>query len=149
VNTNNWTLLVLDPRISYEGARQDYADDLDLLPYLEYAKSNLHDFYISDYAGHAHPVSESTSSPVYSTADNSPSKVNFTLRYKKKDHFFRDELEEYFKLPREDFDTCKPLEWWVGRRAQFPNLYCLARDLFSIPGMFNYLWLVNLDANYH
>jgi hypothetical protein len=46
------------------------------------------------------------------------------------------ELEEFFKLSREDFDTCKPLQWWLGRRAQFPNLYCLACDVFGIPGMF-------------
>ncbi len=52
----------------------------------------------------------------------------------------RDELEEYFKLPREDFDLCSPLEWWVGRQAQFPNLYCLATDILSIPGMFDF-WL--------
>jgi hypothetical protein len=78
-------------------------------------------------------------------SDESPSKVNFTSRYKKKDTLLRDELEEYFKLPHEDFETCKPLEWWVGQRAQFPNLYCLARDIFSIPGtvFFALLWIWN------
>jgi hypothetical protein len=48
-----------------------------------------------------------------------------------------DELEEYFKLPREDFDTCQPLQWWVGWQSQFPSLYCLACDVFSIPGTFS------------
>jgi hypothetical protein len=43
-----------------------------------------------------------------------------------------DELEEYFKLPRKDFDTCQPLQWWVGRQSQFPSLHCLACDVFSI-----------------
>ena len=53
------------------------------------------------------------------------------------------ELDEFYKLPQEDFDLCKPLEWWLGRRSQFPNLYCLACDLFSIPGMFiNVLMLI-------
>jgi hypothetical protein len=28
------------------------------------------------------------------------------------------------------------LQWWVGRQSQFPSLYCLARDMFSIPGTF-------------
>ena len=44
-------------------------------------------------------------------------------------------LEEYFKLPREDFDSCDPLQWWLGHCAQFPNLYRLVCDIFSIPGM--------------
>ena len=42
----------------------------------------------------------------------SPQKVNFTSRYQKKDYVVVNELDEYFKLPREDFDTCEPLNWW-------------------------------------
>ena len=64
----------------------------------------------------------------------SPKKVNFTARYQKKDRGEVDELEEYYKLPREDFDSCDPLQWWLGHRAQFPNLYRLVCDIFSIPG---------------
>jgi hypothetical protein len=92
------------------------------------------------YAGasHADSVDRSISSPNDcaddDNIDKSLSKVNFTLRYKKRDSISCDELDEYFKLPHEDFDTCRPLKWWVGRQAQFPNLYCLARDLFTIPG---------------
>lgn len=126
---------VLDPRISYEGACEDYAGDADLLAYLEATKLKLHAYYIQHYANHANASHQSVSNAMQSvTSDGSPSKVNFTSRYKKKDSVLRDELEEYFKLPHEDFDTCKPLEWWLGRRVQFPNLYCLAWDLFSIPG---------------
>jgi hypothetical protein len=29
-----------------------------------------------------------------------------------------------------------PIQWWAGRRAQFPNLSRLARDILSIPGVF-------------
>jgi len=96
----------------------------------------LNAHYIQHYSSCATSLSQSTDNPIQSTSDESPSKVNFTLRYKKKDTLLRDELEEYFKLPHEDFDLCKPLEWWVGQQAQFPNLFCLARDIFSIPGMF-------------
>ena len=49
-----------------------------------------------------------------------------------------DELTKFCNLPQEDFDTCDPLRWWHGRRAQFPQLYRLVRDIFSIPG--NYLY---------
>jgi hypothetical protein len=129
--------LVLDPRISYEGVCEDYANDQDLLEYLESSKLLLHTHYIQHYSSHADSLSQSTN-PIQSASDESPSKVNFTSRYKKKDTMLRDELDKYFKLPCEDFDLCSPLEWWVGRRAQFPNLYCLARDILSIPGMFDF-----------
>ena len=46
------------------------------------------------------------------------------------------ELEEFFSLPQEDFETCDPLQWWARRRSQFPNLSHFARDILSIPGMF-------------
>ena len=77
----------------------------------------LHTHYIQHYSSCADSLSQSTGNPVQSPSDESPSKVNFTSRYKKKGTLFRDELEEYFKLPHEDFDSCKPLEWWVGWRA--------------------------------
>jgi len=131
-----WAAL-LDPRISYEGALQDYANDPDLLAYLESAKSSLHTYYVIRYADSMPQTLDDfadATDAVLPAADSSPSKVNFTSRYRKKDRVLRDELEEYFKLPCEDFDACKPVQWWVGRRAQFPSLYCLARDLLTIPG---------------
>lgn len=54
-------------------------------------------------------------------------------RYKK-ERVSVDELEEFFKLPRENFNSCDPIKWWISRRAQFPNLYRLACDVLSIPG---------------
>jgi hypothetical protein len=133
-------ILVLDPWISYEGVCADYAGDSDLLGYLESSKSMLHTHYINHYSHRANSLSQSTNT-TQSASDEPPSNVNFTSRYKKKDAQSRDELEEYFKLQCEDFDLCNPLEWWVGRQAQFPNLYCLARDILSIPGMF-FFWLL-------
>ena len=55
-------------------------------------------------------------------------------RYKKRACPFLDEIEEFFKLPQESFEKCDPIQWWAGRRAQFPNLSRLARDILSIPG---------------
>jgi len=55
-----------------------------------------------------------TTGMVSGDLDGSPSKVSFTSRYKKKEQQKHNELEEYFKLPQEDFDSCKPLQWWVG-----------------------------------
>ncbi|KZW00769.1 hypothetical protein EXIGLDRAFT_576667, partial [Exidia glandulosa HHB12029] len=33
------------------------------------------------------------------------------------------------------WDTCDPIAWWVGRRAQFPQLSRMALDILSIPGI--------------
>ena len=80
--------------------------------------------------------------PSISSSSGSPQK-NFTARFQRK-CTSPDELLEFWSLPQEDFETIDSLQWWLGRRAQFPRLYCLAqaRDIFSIPGMlllFNFL----------
>jgi hypothetical protein len=57
-----------------------------------------------------------------------------------------DELEEFYRLSQEDFDTCDPIRWWAGRSWQFPNFSRLARDIFAIPGKFIF-HLLNLFAD--
>ncbi len=134
-------MIVLDPRIMYEGLRIDCGTDTSLLADLNASKSKLHSYYLTNYRKHSasssrapqRSFSDLGSSPTL-PAGRSPEKVNFTSRYQVKDRVAIDELEAYFKLPREDFGTCKPLQWWLGRRSQFPNLYRLVCDIFSIPG---------------
>ena len=59
---------------------------------------------------------------------------SFTAQYRRKEKASVNELEEYFKQMREDFDSCNPIQWWVGWRGQFPWLFQLARDILCIPG---------------
>jgi hypothetical protein len=114
----------------------DYADDPMLSEHLEQSKSSLFDYFHENYA---HVVTTATlpmplpiqAAPI--VAGGSPQK-SFTARYRRKEKPAVNELEEYFKLPAEDFDACNPIRWWMGRRAQFPNLFCLARDILCIPG---------------
>ena len=64
-------------------------------------------------------------------------KKSYTARYSQKENLEKrttNELEEYFKLPAEDFEVCNPIQWWVDRRHQFPHLFQLARDILCIPG---------------
>jgi hypothetical protein len=128
---------VLDPRISYEGLKADYAEDILLSDHLDESRTNLFKYFNDNYANAnipARPSSPSTSSvrsaPVMA---GSPQK-SFTARYRRKEKTYINELDEYFKLPAEDFDACNPIHWWIGRRPQFPNLYCMARDILCIPG---------------
>lgn len=59
----------------------------------------------------------------------------FAACYRVKDRAIIDEPQQYYKLPREDFDLCDPIKWWFGHHAQFPNLFCLACNIFTIPGV--------------
>lgn len=123
----------------YSGLKDDYTSDSSLLDYLESAKSDLSLHYTLYYA---HTTADPPTQSISSTSNASiskqagPPKFNFTARYKKRDRHTSDELEEYLKLHPEDFDSCDPFEWWLGRRAQFPRLYRLATDVLSIPGKF-------------
>jgi hypothetical protein len=129
---------VLDPRISYEGMKLDYAGDESLAEYLESSKTNLYNYYETHYAG-KHSAPSQMTDPVPGPSVNpsapprSPQK-NFTSRFQRKAKAAVNELDEFFNLPQEDFDTCNPIHWWMGRRAQFPNLFWLARDILCIPG---------------
>lgn len=115
--------------------REDYASDLILLQDLEKAKSGLQSFYDTNYANKSSTSKQAEDAPTASTSTRyqPPKAVNFTARYEKKQQVVN-ELEEYLNLRREDYKSCRPLKWWVGRRAQFPNLWRLVRDIFSIPG---------------
>jgi hypothetical protein len=128
---------VLDPHISYDGMKLDYEDDISLTEYLESAKLSLHTYFLNNYAGkHVAPshssFAHSSATTMWSHLDGSPQKVNLTVQYWKAPQALVDELEEYFKLPHEDFETCDPIKWWLGCCSQFPNLFVLAHDLLAI-----------------
>ncbi len=94
--------------------KQDYSSDYNLLNDLESAKVLLHTHHAMHYAIHTLQSLANDADTIGAIAlavDDSSVAVNFASRYKKKDC---NKLEEYFKLPCEDFDTCNPLQWWIG-----------------------------------
>jgi hypothetical protein len=128
------TTAVLDPRIAYQGLLDDCEDDTSLRTHLEESKAKLEARYRADYAKRiSAPVTAQSSTSSISTP-RSPQKVDFTARYNKRMRHNTDEIDEFFKLLPESF-AVDPIHWWAGRRAQFPNLSRLARDILSIPGM--------------
>jgi hypothetical protein len=141
-------ILVLDPRISYDALKEEFDDDFTMLNQLEDSKTKLRAHFNVKYmtsptsSGSVQLSSTPSSSMLSVTSDsthttsqtNSSPQKNYTARFQRK-RTAVDELSEFWNLKQEDFDKCNPVQWWYGRRAQFPNLYRLVCDLFSIPGM--------------
>jgi hypothetical protein len=86
-----------------------------LSEHLEQSKLNLFIYFHDNYAHAAISTPPSTASPSAQTSPimGSPQK-SFTARYRRKEKASINKLEEYFKLPAEDFNACNPIQWWTG-----------------------------------
>jgi len=122
---------------SHEGMLNDYADHPDLLLDLKKAKTELYKHYQQHYAARSFCPTATTDETTDSAGTNTSSSKSFQFvsRYGRRDRQAINELDEYFKIGPEDFASCNPIEWWWNRRGQFPNLYRLACDVLSIPGV--------------
>ncbi|KAF4620479.1 hypothetical protein D9613_001146 [Agrocybe pediades] len=132
--------LILDPRITYEDLRSDYQDDEDLLNGLERSKADLYRHFDAFYAHVANraalPTSSGYNQPVsrHSHSQDSPS-FDFTARFRQKpQRRTLNELDEYLRLPAQEFYSCDPIQWWYAQRTRFPALSRLAFDILAIPG---------------
>ena len=96
--------------------KADYADDLIFSDHLEQSRSDLVDYFNTNYSNTI-PVPSllPPTPPVYvQSADSAPMacgspQKSFTARYHRKEKVSINELKEYFKLPAEDFDACNPI----------------------------------------
>lgn len=119
---------------------EDYQDDQDLVDYLESSVLDLRMHYQRHYqASTSHdslagPIQLTQVTLSWALSSKNQWAVNFTARYSKREQLDHDELEEYFKVDQEPWELCNPLEWWVGRHTQFPNLFQLAHDILTIHG---------------
>ena len=142
-------ILVLDPRISYDGLKDEFSGDIGLSDQLETAKLDLRLHFNAKYTSPRNTprsiLSSTPSSSMLSVTSDSSRSISNSLGSPQKNFMARfqrkrgpvNELSEFWSLSQEDFEHCDPVQWWYGRRAQFPNLYRLARDILSIPGMYS------------
>ena len=137
--------IVLNPCMSYSVLKNEFENNLDLSYHLEISKDDLHKHYKENYTPST-PLSQ-PSQPSIPATSASPQK-KFIARFNRKPRTSTDELLEFWSLPQEDFERCDPLHWWYGRRAQFPNLYRLVRDIFSIPGVLSSLYYEVFNLTY-
>ncbi|KAF8803395.1 hypothetical protein BYT27DRAFT_7004095, partial [Phlegmacium glaucopus] len=118
----------LDPHISYEALKDEFAGDMTLLDQLEAARLNLCMHFHAKYsslqntpestclpstpsASMLSVTSKSTSTVFWS--NGSPQK-NFMARFQCKCAPV-DELSEFWSLSQEDFQHCDPVQWWYGQ----------------------------------
>jgi len=119
---------VLDPQISYSGLLADCGDNFEAHAHLESSKERLHTHF---HAKYEKPLLTPTAPVTSSSASNcSSQKVDFMSHYRNLPQAFTDEVQEYFKLPCENFNTCNPLQWWAGFQSQFPSLTFCKRYAF-------------------
>ena len=122
--------------------REEFANDEDLADHLEVSKEKLQTYFKENYPSQAPTAFSSVSISSISSSSSSPQK-NYT-RFQCK-QTSPDELLEFWSLPQEDFKNIDPLQWWHSWHAEFPQLYYLACNLFSIPGMtFSRIYIILL-----
>ena len=111
----------LDPHISYQALKAEYDDDIELSVYLDTLKLDLQDYFNTYYASSpttqpTHvvplvvPITDTSSSGSHHV-HGSPQK-NFVLHFQCCQCVVIDELEQFWALPQDDFDTCNPIHWW-------------------------------------
>lgn len=107
--------LLLDPRLSYNGLREDYVDDADLLAGLDKSKAVLEAHFKAHYSNSSQQMSV-PESQVDDLPSGSPVKFDVFKRYGGptiSTTISKNKLEDYFRLtsipgPFEDTD---PLKW--------------------------------------
>jgi hypothetical protein len=138
-------IIVLDPRIGYDGLLQDINDmdsmtesdaQAQLLEELEKAKASLKARFLSNYATTGTSLSDPI--PDATVPNGSPQKLNSRHRRRVRATDPNSELDQFFIFCKFD-NNCgdDPLEWWHAKRHSFPNLYRMVRDIFAIPGRVN------------
>ena len=124
--SESYIFSVLDPRITYEGVNEDYASDIDLSTYLESAKQSLQDYYQINYTNrNITSTTTATVSPtVLSPSSAEPASTVDSVAQYKVSKVYINELEEYFKIPQEDFSSCDPKGAQVSEKNIQGRFFC-------------------------
>ena len=135
---------VLNPCISYQGLLADCGDDIWLKSHLKLAKERLKNHYREQYMPLVQATLPQPTAPQLSSS--LPQKVNFTARYKQWSRTDVDELEEFWKLPNEDFKNCGPIQ--LGQlKSTVSRFVTLCPGYFRICGEFLFCVLVQPFIN--
>lgn len=121
---------MLDPQASYIGLKNAAKSNEQLLELIDKSKVALEGHFLSCYASLTKKDDSANSN---NSNSHSSSTYSLGTLFGGDVQTPHTELDEYFSMSLEKMD-CEPVKWWVARRAQFPSLSLLARDIHSIPG---------------
>ena len=128
--------IVLDPRLNIKKLRCQYASNADLKAYLEVQIEALRTFFDENYP-ESSPVHAQTAAQTTSTLTSGYEDLA-AFMFGPADAVESDELNRYFECIAAA-PAVNPVEWWYARKAEFPRLYRLARDIMTIPGEWSFL----------
>ena len=99
---------VLDPQITYNGLKTNFANDLTLFDNLQKSKQALHESYNMYYALRMQPL-EGTSTATASQASSSFGQIDFTACYDLMETEVIDKLDAFYEVKHQKFKSCNPL----------------------------------------
>jgi hypothetical protein len=123
-------LIVLDPRVTFNGALRAARTDPELRSDVLNSKIEFERYLVKHYPDEL-PSSSSklpanTSDTFFDLFTDNANDVSPPQQ----------ELERFFALRAERYDACPdPVRWWASHQSAFPRLARMARDILSIPGM--------------
>ncbi len=120
--------LVLDPRITYAELEADYAGDPELTESLELSKAALYKHFDKFYALPARSAASlseiaALNVPLASRSTSSSVPVfDFTARFRHTQQASSvNELDDYMRLPPQDFHSCDPRSGGIPNVVAFPH----------------------------
>lgn len=121
---------MLDPRIKYDGLLLDCTDEPGTTEDdLAASRAALKEYMEANYKA-LEPASNAPSAQ----APAATGRISFVARYATQVQRSVDEVDEFFRLPQEDWEPTDPIQWWHARLKIFPRLARMALDILSIPG---------------
>jgi hypothetical protein len=126
-------IAVLDPRVTYHGALEAAGSEWDLRQDIMTSKRNFERHFLEHYT---EPIFSAPRTASTSASSSTTSIFSLFTRGRDQTSEPLAELERFFALSAEPYETCAdPVQWWGSHRSLFPRLSRMARDILAIPGM--------------
>jgi hypothetical protein len=123
---------VLDPRVTYHGTLEAAGSEQDLCGDILKSKREFEQHFLEHYT---EPVVAAPRTRPTVASSSTTSIFSLFTRGRQQASELQAELERFFALSAEPYDSCAdPVQWWGSHRSSFPRLSRMARDILAIPG---------------
>jgi hypothetical protein len=126
-------IAVLDPRVTYHGALKAVSREWDLRQDIMVSKRSFERHFLEYYT---EPIFAAPRTVPTSASSSTTSILSIFTSGRDQTSEPLAELERFFALSAEPYDTCAdPVQWWGSHRSLFPHLLRMARNIHAIPNM--------------